>query len=118
MMMLLTICLVAAAAGLSGYAAYRWPGSFRPYSETLRNMSLLGGITLLVWNLAIAVALLALDSAGLLVAGGFYDAKRIEAALMLVGPATVLGTCGSAWLYLALLDYCVSAPRIAASASA
>jgi len=37
---------------------------------------------------------------------------------VLVGPATLLGTFGSAWVYLTLLDYGVAQPRIAAAASA
>ena len=113
MMFLLTLCLVAAAAGVAAYAAYHWPRTFRPYSESLRNLSLLIGIVLLVWNLAVAVTILALDSAGLLVAGGYYGAKQIEGALVLIGPITLVATFGSAWLYLTLLDYRVALPRIA-----
>ena len=118
MVLLFTICLVAVAAGVAGYAAYRWPRVFRPYSESLRNLSLLIGIVLLVWNLAVAVTVLAFDSAGLLVAGDYYGVKQIEGALVLVGPTTLLATFGSAWLYLTLLDYGVAQPRIAAAASA
>lgn len=115
---MLTLVLASAAAGAAAYAAYRCPRSFRAYSESLRNLSLLVGIVLLVWNLAVAVTVLALDSAGLLVAGGYYGAKQIEGALVLVGPITVVGACGTAWLYLTLLDYRVALPRIAAGSAA
>ncbi|TFH23355.1 MAG: HdeD family acid-resistance protein, partial [Myxococcales bacterium] len=52
---MLTLVLASAAAGAAAYAAYRCPRSFRAYSESLRNLSLLVGIVLLVWNLAVAV---------------------------------------------------------------
>lgn len=110
-MLLLATFPVSAAAGLTAFAAYAWPKGFQPYSETLRNLSLVMGTILLAWNLAVALTVLALESGGLLIVGGFFEAKRIEESLILFGPLTVIASSGGAWLYLAALDRWLSQPR-------
>ena len=116
-MVLMTLVLILAAAGAAGFASLRWPAKFRPYAEAIRNMVLVAGIVLLVWNLAVAVTVLAIDAGGLLIPGGFFEAQRIEQALVIVGPVTILVSFTAAWIFFALLDRCVIAPRVASATS-
>ena len=98
MIVLVPVLFAFSVAVVLGLVARFHPASFGRACEVLRNVGLIAGIVMLVWNVAVVVTVLSLDAGGLLVAGGFYEAGRIGASLQILGSVEVVLLFGTLWV--------------------